>query len=257
MQDYSMQDYSQSDQNRNLLHLVDSNSIQKTVGDRSLLRRFVAQYRQTGQCQTLPQLIEIARLAWQRQLIAPRAARILLADLAEIEANLPVAVQNLTDLVLTNFNTNKQPDVQSEKGLNLVENLTKIGGYLDKLMALARNHPDPKEPGVKEGFAPCYMDTIKRVNDLRYDLAYLREHLLPQSLTIIGKQNHYKNNNYAELQLNTILDVINDLYYTAMALLPRLRENITRKVPQVFPQALGSLSDSQTNLAPQKDSASY
>jgi len=229
-----MQDYNQPDRNHNPLHLIDSNPIQETVSDRSLLRRFIAQYRQTGQCQTLPQLIEIARLARQGQLITPKEARILLADLAEIEANLPTIAQNLTILVAAEFNSNIQPIYQPEKCLDLIQNLTEIGEFLDKLMAIGRNHPDPEEPGVKEGFAPCYMDTIKRVNDLRYDLAYLREHLLPQSLTIMGKQN-----DYVHLQLNTILDVINDLYYTAMALLPRLRENITRKVPQM----LGSLSD--------------
>jgi hypothetical protein len=101
-------------------------------------------------------------------------------------------------------------------------------------MAIARKHPDPPEPGVNEGFAPCYIDTIKRVNDLRYNLAYLSEYLRPQHLAQECDRSYFP-----DLQLTAILDVINDLYYTAKTLLPRLRENITGKVPRM----LGSLPD--------------
>ncbi len=175
-----------------------------------------------------PQLIEIARLARQGQLILPKEARSLLADLAEIESHLPSVTTQLTSLTALLYRENTQL-FSPEKSLKFLDTLADIVELLDRLIAIARNHPDPPEPGVQEGFAPCYVETIKQVNDLRYNLAYIREHLRPQNLAQECDQSLF-----LDLQLTAMLNVINDLDYTAMALVPRLRENITRKVPQMF-----------------------
>ncbi len=176
-----------------------------------------------------PQLIEIARLARQGQLISPKEARSLLADLAEIESSLPSVTIQLTSLLTALLNHENTHLFSPEKSLEFLDTLADIAELLDRLIAIARNHPDPPEPGVQEGFAPCYVETIKQVNDLRYNLAYIREHLRPQNLPQECDQSLF-----LDLQLTAMLNVINDLDYTAMALVPRLRENITRKVPQMF-----------------------
>ncbi len=43
----------QPNRNRSQLHLVDTETAQKPVSDRTLLRRFLAQYQATGQCESL------------------------------------------------------------------------------------------------------------------------------------------------------------------------------------------------------------
>ncbi|MEI2419173.1 hypothetical protein V6O07_02780, partial [Arthrospira platensis SPKY2] len=59
------------------------------ISDRILLIRFLENYRKTGRCESLPQLQEVARLAYQRQLTSPKQARALLSDLDHIESSLP------------------------------------------------------------------------------------------------------------------------------------------------------------------------
>ncbi len=230
----------QQNRNHKPLHLVDTEPAQ-IVSDRTVLRRFLAQYRQTGQCETLPQLIEIGRLARQGRLIALKEARILLTDLAKIESDLPHLIIKLTTQVTALLNQEKYTLQKGEKQIlspeasfQILQTFTNTVELWDRLIAIARNHPDPPEPGAEEGFAPCYVDTIKRVNDLRYNLAYLSEYLRPQHLA-----QECDRCSFPDLQLGAILNVINDLYCTAMILLPRLRENITRKLPQMF----GSVPD--------------
>lgn len=203
---------------------------QAPVSDRTLLRGFLAQSRQTGRYGSLSQLEEVARLAHQGQLIAPKQGRALLEDLEEIESGLRQKLVRLSTQVTTLGDKIHNSEIpSSEERFELLHSLTETVEFLDRLIAIARNHPDPPEPGVEEGFASCYVDTVKRVNDLRYGLAYLTQHLRPQRL---GHQlTSYPN---PDLQLVHIADAIEDLYQTAMGLVPRLRENIARKVPQLW-----------------------
>ncbi|MCT7970036.1 hypothetical protein NG799_27360 [Laspinema sp. D1] len=203
---------------------------QAPVSDRMILERFLAEYRKTGRCESLPQLVEIARLAHQKQLMSPKQARALFKDLDEIESALPPLLMSLSAQVTTFGDKIRNEEIPSpEERFELLDSFKETVECLDSLTAIARSHPDPPEPGVEEGVASCYVDTVKRINDLRYGLAYLSEHLRPQRL---GHQlNSYPN---PDLQIVSITDAIEDLYQTAMVLVPRLRENIARKVPQLW-----------------------
>lgn len=203
---------------------------QPEISDRALLLRFLDNYRKTGRCQSLPQLAEIARLAHQRKLTPPKQARVLLADLDEIKSSLPALFARLSVLVLVfgdNIQKGQQPDAEAR--FELLDQLTKTVESVERLAAIARNHPDAPEPGVEEGVASSYVDLQKRVNDLRYGLNYLRESLRPQSL-----QHRLHRCPNPDLQLTTLAAAIDDLYIVAMMLIPRLRENIIRQVPQFW-----------------------
>lgn len=203
---------------------------QAPVSNRTLLQRFQAQCRKNGRYECFPELVEIARLAHHSKLLAPKQARALLDDLGEIESALPHKLVSLSTQVTTLGDKIGNGEIPSpEERFEVLHSLTETGELLDRLIAIARSHPDPPEPGVEEGFASCYVDTVKRVNDLRYGLAYLNEHLRPQRLA-----HQLKNYPHPDLQLVPIADAIEDLYLTSMALVPRLRENIARKVPQFW-----------------------
>lgn len=223
----------QPQRNPNPSHLtpVDKAPIsQLEISDRIVLLRFLEHYRKTGRCQSLPHLTEIARLAHQRQLIPPKYARALLADLEEIKSSLTTLLARLSDLVLVfgeKIQNGQQPD--AELRFELLDRLTQTVESVEGLAAIARNHPDAPEPGVKEGFASCYVDVQKQVNDLRYGMAYLQECLHPQSLK--HRLTHCPN---PDLQLTTLTTAIDDLYIIATRLIHRLRENIIRKVPQFW-----------------------
>ena len=222
-----MKAYNQPERNPNHPHLT---PVDSPVSDRTLLLRYQAQYRQTGRCESLPVLAEIARLAHQGQLIAPKEARALFADLDQIESTLPSMLQNLTARVTTLGEMILDEQIPSpQERFALSHSLTETLELTERLMAIARNHPAPPEPGVEEGFAPCYAEIVKEVNDLRHSLAYLSEHLHPLHL---GQQ--LQRHPYPELQLLPLQYAINHLHYTVMALVPRLRENIARKVPQLW-----------------------
>ena len=203
---------------------------QAPVSDRALLQRFLAEYRKTGRCESMSELVEIARLAHQEQLMSPKQARALFKDLDEIALALPPLLMSLSAQVTAFGDQIRHQEIPTpEEGFELLHSFTETAECLNRLTAIARSHPDPPEPGVEEGVASCYVDTVKRVNDLRYGLAYLSEHLRPQRL---GHQlNSYPN---PDLQLVSITDAIEDLYQTTMVLVPRLRENIARKVPQLW-----------------------
>lgn len=203
---------------------------QQQLSDRLLLRRFQVFYRRTGRCESLSQLEEVARLAHQGTLISPKRARSLFRDLDKIEADLQYLLVNLSARVTMLGDAIRDRQVPSpEERFDLTRNLGQTVELLVWLMAIARNHPDPPEPGVEEGVAPCYLDLLKRTNDLRYTLAYLHEHLRPQYL---GQQ--LARHPHPDLQLVALSEAINDLYHTAMAIVPRLRENIARYVPQLW-----------------------
>ncbi|MGI0497855.1 hypothetical protein [Arthrospira sp. PLM2.Bin9] len=200
------------------------------ISDRILLIRFLENYRKTGRCESLPQLQEIARLAYQRQLTSPKQARALLSDLDHIESSLPGLFNSLSALISDfgeNIKNGNQPD--SKQRFELLDSLTETIEFLERLTAIARNHPDAPEPGFEEGFASCYLTLIKQVNDVRYGLSYLQEYLRPQAL-----QNQLSRYPNPDLKLITLITGIEDLYITVMLLIPRLRENVTRQVPQFW-----------------------
>jgi hypothetical protein len=203
--------------------------------DRTVLLRFLAQYRRSGRCDALPQLIEVARLAHQGKLTSPKRARVLFRDLEQIESELPPLVVNLSEWVMRLADKSHNQQILSpEQSFELTRNFGQTIELLDRLMAIARNHPDPPEPGVESGVAPCYTNLLKRTNDLRYGLAYLHEFLRPRRL---GRQ--LARHPHPDLQLVELADATNDLHALAIEIVARLRENIARKVPQLW----GSVAD--------------
>ena len=221
------------------LQPVHPQTSEKPVGDRVILQRFRNGYRQTGRCDSLPALAEVARLAYKRELVSPKQAQMLFEELEEIESKLPPLFTDLWVGVtgwVENGGTSATP---SEARFGLLHPLTQMVELLDRLTAIARNHPDLSEPGVSEGVASCYIDTVKRVNDLRYSLAYLNRALRPQRLQQSFSQQ-------PELTRATLGDTIDELEYIAITLIPRLRDNIARKVPQL----LGSVIENSTPAKP-------
>ncbi len=99
-----------------------------------------------------PQLIEIARLARPGQLILPKQARSLLAYLAEIESSLPFVTIKLTSLLTALLDQKNTHLFSPEKSLEFLKTLADIVELLDRLIAIARNHPDPQNREFKRGW---------------------------------------------------------------------------------------------------------
>jgi hypothetical protein len=218
---------------------VDAPSSQNPVSDRVILERFRNQYRQTGRCDSLAILAEVARLAYQRQLVSPKQAEILLEELETIQLQLLPLFNDLRDWLDGKQKGDHSSMTLSKSGFGLLECLTAIAELVDRLTAIARNHPDAPEPGVEEGIASCYFNTVKQVNDLRHSLAYLNQALRPERLKpTLSLQ--------PDLTLRTLEDTVDELQYIALTLIPRLRENIMRKVPQL----LGSVVQNSTPANP-------
>ncbi len=219
---------------------VDAHSSQNPVSDRVILERFRNQYRKTGRCDSLPILAELARLAYKRELVSPKQAEILLKELETIESELLPLFNDLRDwLDGLKQKGDHSSMTLSKSGFGLLESLTAIVEPVDRLIAIARNHPDAPEPGVEEGIASCYFNTVKQVNDLRHSLAYLNQALRPERLKpALSLQ--------PDLTLTTLEDTVDELQYIALTLIPRLRENIMRKVPQL----LGSVVQNSTPANP-------
>ncbi|NMG58683.1 hypothetical protein E1H12_09150 [Geitlerinema sp. P-1104] len=203
------------------------------ASDRTLLRRYGQQARETGDYDAIPQIAEIVRLAYRRQLISPTQAQVLLNDLNEVETTLNANIAELArafDSFSKGVLSGQTPRLEDK--LKLRESVRSLMEPIDLLMAMARQHPDPREPGVEEGFASCYCDTIKRVNDLRYRLAAITEKFRPPVLQRLLR--HTSNPQLSELELAALETAIDDLQVTCADLIPRLRANISRKVPQFW-----------------------
>ncbi|USR90984.1 hypothetical protein NEA10_19515 [Phormidium yuhuli AB48] len=203
------------------------------VSDRTLLRRYGQQARETGNYEAIPQIAEIARLAYRRQLISPKQAQVLLHDLNEVESRLNANIAELArafDSFSQGVLSGQTPGLEDKSSLR--ESVQSLMEPIDLLMAMAREHPDPREPGLEEGFASCYCDTIKRVNDLRYSLASIREKFRPPVLQRLLRPT--RNPQLSELELAALETVIDDLQVICADLIPRLRANISRKVPQFW-----------------------
>lgn len=200
------------------------------VSDPEVLRRFQKRYRQSGKCHSIPALVEVARLARQRQLISPKQAQRLDEDLDEIKEAIVRNSGKLAQLIHQwGDQVENQETPSPEQGFELAETVSQLSDSANKLTAIARNHTDPPEPGVEEGFALCYMDTVKRVNDLRHSLSHLTERLRPQQL-----QQQFTCHPHTDLQRLVLDNTIYDLYYAAQVLIPTLRSNIARKVPNLW-----------------------
>ena len=203
------------------------------ASDRTILRRYRQLARQTGNYDAIPQIAEIVRLAYARQLISPKQAQVLLNDLNEVETTLNANIEALAR-ALEQFSqgvlSGQTPNVEDR--LMVREQVRSLIEPLDWLLALARQHHDPVEPGVEEGFASCYSDTIKRVNDIRHSLAAITEKFRPRVLQRLLRQT--RNPQLPELELAALETAIDDLQFTCADLIPRLRANISRKVPQFW-----------------------
>ncbi len=203
------------------------------ASDRQVLRRYGQQARKTGNYDAIPQIAEIVRLAYARQLISPTQAQVLLNDLNEVETILNPNIEALAralDKFSQGVLSGQTPSLEDK--LMVREQVRSLIEPLDVLMAMARQHRDPLEPGVEEGFASCYCDTIKRVNDLRYRLAAITEKFRPRVLQRLLR--HTSNPQLSELELVALETAIDDLQVTCADLIPRLRVNISRKVPQFW-----------------------
>lgn len=220
----------QSPQNLVELPRPSSDKPARRASDRTILRRYQQKYRQTGKCEDLPILMEIARLARDRQLVSPAHAQSLLSDLTKIEETLPNVLLQLS-LCVSNLQTGLEggATLTPKESFELTQTVTQLTQPLERLLEIARDHPDPSEPGVEEGIALCYADTIKHVNDLRYLFEYVTENARPQKL-----RDRLAGYAHPELQQLALHNAIEELHVLSVSLIPRLRENIARKTPQLW-----------------------
>lgn len=203
------------------------------ASDRTVLRRYRQLARETGNYDAIPQIAEIVRLAYARQLISPKQAQVLLNDLNEVETTLNANIEALAG-ALEQFSqgvmSGQTPTLEDK--LRVRERVQMLMEPLNWLLAMARQHRDPVEPGVEEGFASCYCDTIKRVNDIRHSLTYISDNYRPSILK--RRLRKTANPQLPELELAALETAIDDLQFTCADLIPRLRTNISRKVPQFW-----------------------
>ncbi|WP_139240638.1 hypothetical protein [Geitlerinema sp. PCC 9228] len=200
------------------------------VSDRTVLLRSQKQYHQSGKCPNVLAFLEVARLVRQRKFISPKHAQYLYEELDRIEEAIALPVEQLAHLTHQLANQVKNQETpMPEQGFEIAETVRQLFDPIDRLTAIARNHLDPPEPGVEEGFALCYMDTVKRVNDLRHSLSHLTEKFRPQQL-----QQQFTCHPHTDLQRLVLDNTIYELYYAAQVLIPRLRSNIARKVPNLW-----------------------
>lgn len=208
------------------LHLVSpkvrKSSPQSEPSPRDAIDTFMGEYRKTGRVD-YPLLQEIARRAYGRHLIFPSQARVLFAKLDRAESEISEAIMQLQQGLEAIAQSGDRP-AKADPFDRPIKGLVRA---LNGILAIAREHSEPLEPGIEAGVATCYQDLPHQVNTLRYHLHFLQEHLRTHRLS-----HEFQRTPFVELRLLSLHDAFDDLQRSSADLSARLREVIRSKLPE-------------------------
>lgn len=197
--------------------------------DSEILVRFRTRYQKTGNCDSLPILVEIVHLVRKGNCVLPREAKKLAANLDRIAEVVYEQVSSLTHQLDEIEHNNLE--LLIDLSIALSQRLVSLIEPLEQLLDISRNFPDPPTPGEKEGTFLCLIPTEKLFNDLYYSLGYVKEHSRRDRFAIeVERQTD------SSFYIRRLTSLLGDIRLAVGQLIERLRGNIARCVPSLAQQ---------------------
>jgi hypothetical protein len=216
--------------------LSDRPSQTKSVGldDKTktrLLQLFIAEYRRTGQCD-YHVLVDVAKRAKRGQFLLPKQAQALSLQLEtimdKVRSLIPKIEISLRAIVAHVQLTPSNSDISIDVQTLLLDHLEELARAVDQLLSIAQKHPEPAAETSKledTKTRTCYESFNKRINDLRYALRYLNEHLRSHLLVTDLRDEQYQG-----IYLRPIRDCLQDIQTNSTDLSERVQIIIADKV---------------------------
>jgi hypothetical protein len=203
--------------------------LRKKNKDFNILLRFQDHYGETGCCDSLPILVEIVRLVRSGKLVLPREARKLAADFSCIAEIVPIQVASLSRQL--EEIERKKLELSIDQSISLDESIGILIDPIERLLDIARDYPDLAVPGEIEGTSTAFIPTDKLLNDLYYNLSYLKEHTRRDRLLV-----EVKRKTDSSFYIRRLTSILGDTRNIIGQLLKRLQCNISHYVPRLSQQ---------------------